>query len=141
MQYNSLTSLELQEGMFQMLKYLHLSYNRIPPAHIQQLEYLPSLLILNLASNELCTLPSDLSYLSQLEELNLASNEFSSSQALIAPNTIFDALATIPKLKKLNLSRNRLEAWHATVSFPHLTELYFAFNLVNEESALAPSIS
>jgi hypothetical protein len=34
-----------------------------------------------------------------------------------------------------------LEAWHASVSFPHLTELYFAFNMVNEESALAPSIT
>lgn len=103
--------------MFNSLKYLHLSYNRIPPAHIPQLGHLQSLLILNLASNELCTLPSDLSYLKSLEEFNLASNEFSQSQALVAPNTIFDALATIPKLKKLNLSRNRLEAWHASVQF------------------------
>ena len=82
-----------------------------------------------------------MSYLKQLEELNLASNEFSSSQALVAPNTIFDALATIPRLKKLNLSRNRLEAWHASVQFPHLVELYFAFNLVNDEAALIPSVT
>lgn len=116
--------------MFPRLKYLHLSYNKVPPAHIQRLGHLKSLLILNLAANELFTLPSDMSYLEQLEELNLASNEFSSSQTLVEPNVIFDALATIPKLKKLNLSRNRLEAWHATRKFPMLQELYFAFNLV-----------
>jgi len=52
---------------------------------------------------------------------------------LVSPNTIFDALATIPRLKKLNLSRNRLEAWHGRVKFPALIELYFAFNLVNDE--------
>jgi Leucine-rich repeat (LRR) protein len=104
------------------------------------MSFLPSLLILNLASNDLCTLPSDLSYLKQLEELNLASNEFSLSQTLVSSNTIFDALATIPKLKKLNLSRNRLEAWHASVPFPALVELYFAFNLVENESALVPAV-
>jgi Leucine-rich repeat (LRR) protein len=81
-----------------------------------------------------------MSYLTRLEEFNLASNGFSSSQALIAPNTIFDALATIPNLKKLNLSRNRLEAWHATVSFPHLKELYFAFNAVEDETDLIPAV-
>jgi Leucine-rich repeat (LRR) protein len=107
--------------MFPNLKYLHLSFNRIPPAHVEQLAHLNTLLILNLASNDLCTLPSDMSYLTKLEEFNLASNEFSSSQTLVAPKTIFDALATIPKLKKLNLSRNRLEAWHATVKFPCLS--------------------
>jgi Leucine-rich repeat (LRR) protein len=82
-----------------------------------------------------------MSYLTSLEEFNLASNEFSSSQTLVAPNTIFDALATIPKLRKLNLSRNRLEAWHATVKFPSLQELYFAFNLVNDETALIPAVT
>lgn len=111
LQYNTLQAIELSEGMFPTLKYLHLSFNRIPPAHISMLQHLPSLLILNLASNDLCTLPSDMSYLTSLEEFNLASNEFSSSQALVSPHIIFDALATIPRLKKLNLSRNRLEGW------------------------------
>lgn len=126
--------------MFQHLKYLHLSYNRIPAAHMQMLQHLPNLLILNLASNDLCTLPSDLSYLKNLEELNLASNEFSLSQTLVSSNTIFDALATIPKLKKLNLSRNRLEGWSASVEFPALVELYFAFNQVENESALTAAV-
>ena len=59
---------------------------------------------------------------------------------MIAQNTIFDALATIPKLKKLNLSRNRLEGWNATVAFPHLKELYFAFNQVDDETDLIPAV-
>jgi Leucine-rich repeat (LRR) protein len=59
---------------------------------------------------------------------------------LIAQNTIFDALATIPKLKKLNLSRNRLEGWNATVAFPQLKELYFAFNQVEDETDLIPAV-
>lgn len=79
-------------------------------------------------NNDLCTLPSDLSSLFNLEELNLSSNGFASNQTLVAPTTIFNALATIPKLKKLNLSRNRLEAWHCEFKFPCLRELYFAFN-------------
>lgn len=81
-----------------------------------------------------------MSYLTTLEEFNLASNAFSSSQALVSQNTIFDALATIPKLKKLNLSRNRLGGWHATVAFPNLQELYFAFNTVEDETDLIPAV-
>lgn len=56
------------------------------------------------------------------------------------PNTLFDSLATIPKLKKLNLSRNRLEAWHGETSLPQLQELYFAFNHVSNPDALVPAI-
>ena len=58
----------------------------------------------------------------------------------MSQNTIFDALATIPKLKKLNLSRNRLEGWNATVAFPQLKELYFAFNQVEDETDLIPAV-
>lgn len=96
--------------------------------------------MLNLASNDLCTLPSDLSYLQRLEEFNLASNGFSSNKNLVAPRSIFDALATIPNLKKLNLSRNKFEGWHGTVQFPCLEELYFAFNVIQDETALIPAV-
>jgi Leucine-rich repeat (LRR) protein len=34
LQYNRLEGVDLQMGMFLNLKYLHLSYNKIPPAHI-----------------------------------------------------------------------------------------------------------
>jgi len=76
---------------------------------------------LNLASNELKTLPSDLSFFKVLEELNLASNDFSSNSTITSAKSIFDSLASIPRLKKLNLSRNRLEGWHSSYSFPQLS--------------------
>ena len=112
--------------MFTKLKYLHLSYNKIPTENLCQLGLLPNLVILNLASNDLCSLPPDLSFFESLEELNLDSNKFSSTFG--APIAIFDSLATIPRLKKLNLSRNRLEGWYSQLPFPYLQELYFAFN-------------
>ena len=68
---------------------------------------------LEIASNDLCTLPSDLSFLKSLEEINLSSNSFSSDSVLVNPNKLFSAMATIPNLKKLNLSRNRFKAFHA----------------------------
>jgi len=58
----------------------------------------------------------------------------------VSPQTIFNALSTIPRLKKLNLSRNRFEAWHGENRFPKLEELYFAFNAVPEEAFLIPAV-
>jgi len=69
--------------------------------------------VLEVASNEFCTLPQNLSFFQQLEEINLASNNFSSDSVLVTPSNLFLALATIPKLKKLNLSRNKFKAFHA----------------------------
>ena len=69
--------------------------------------------MLNIASNKLTTLPSDLSFLRTLEEVNFSSNEWSSDSVLVNPNKLFAAMATIPNLKKLNLSRNKFKAFHA----------------------------
>jgi Leucine-rich repeat (LRR) protein len=57
-------------------------------------------------------LPSDLSAFKYLEELNLSSNNFSSDSVLVTPSKLFLALSTIPKLKKLNLSRNKFRLFH-----------------------------
>ena len=61
----------------------------------------------------------------------------------MTPSKLFVALSSIPKLKKLNLSRNKFKAFHAEEFpqdnlnaetakqvFPFLEELNFAFNLV-----------
>ena len=80
--------------------------------------------ILNLAANELSNLPKDLSCFAQLEELNLASNSF----GVESQSAVLDSLATLPKLKKLNLSRNRFTVWESEAEFPNLIELYLAFN-------------
>ena len=92
---------------------LHLSYNKIPPGHLIQLSYIPILKVLEIASNDFCTLPSDLSGFKSLEEVNLSSNNFSSDSVLVSPSKLFLALATIPNLKKLNLSRNKFKRFHS----------------------------
>lgn len=48
-----------------------------------------------------------------LEELNLSSNLFSSNSTLVNPMLIFKSLGKIPKLKRLNLSRNRFTGFHS----------------------------
>ncbi|CDW85027.1 leucine rich repeat family protein [Stylonychia lemnae] len=149
LQYNNLDNIQLQEGVFPQLAILHLSYNKIPPSHLQQLQYLPKLRVLNIASNDFCTLPSDLSFLKCLEEINLSSNNFSTDSLLVNPNKLFAAMATIPSLKKLNLSRNKFKAFHSEdlspdnlhqevekQAFSQLQELNFAFNLVENEEDL-----
>lgn len=77
-----------------------------------------------MASNDLITLPEDLSILSQLEELNLSSNLFSSNSTLIKPQQLFVSLSSLPRLKKLNLSRNKFMGFHHEElehdSFPNL---------------------
>lgn len=90
-----------------------------------------------------------MSFLHCLEELNLSANAFSSHSTLVDPNALFKALATIPMLKKLNLSRNKFVEFHSEdlpkdnfsqplgeQVFPHLEELYFAFNEVMSEDKL-----
>ena len=74
---------------------------------------LRQLRVLDLASNDFCTLPMDLSLLSHVEEINLSSNNFSTESVLVNPNKLFQAMATITNLKKLNLSRNKFKAFHA----------------------------
>lgn len=105
--------------------------------------------MLDLASNELCTLPSDLSFLTQLTDLNLSANNFSSDSVLVSPDHLFSSLATIPNLVVLNLSRNKLHAFHngnlppdnlslepAHQVFTQLRELNMSFNQVNDQQHL-----
>lgn len=90
-----------------------MSYNKIPVSHLQELQYLQRLRVLNVASNDFCTLPGDLSYLRALEEIDLSSNSFSTDSVLVNPSKLFETMASIPYLKKLNLSRNKFKAFHA----------------------------
>ena len=98
MQYNNLNHLQLNEGCFPKLHTLNLSYNKIPPSHLQELSNLRSLETLEMASNDLCTLPGNLSFFTQLIDLNLSSNNFSSTSVLVSPHQIFASLSTIPNL-------------------------------------------
>lgn len=92
---------------FPKLENLNLSYNNITPASVRNLFNLKKLKILDLSGNSMVTLPEDMSEFSVCEELNLSSNSFSSSSTIVNPSVLFKALGQMPRLKRLNLSRNR----------------------------------
>ena len=141
-QYNNLDHLQLNSSSFPRLHTLRLSYNKIPPSHLIELGNLRNLQSLDIAANDFCTLPSSLAYLTSLTELNLSSNNFSSESVLVNPNQLFLSLSTIPHLRKLNLSRNKLKGFHSESlvnnnsefgPFGYLEELNLSFNCVDNE--------
>lgn len=90
--------------------------------------------------NNLITIPEDMSEFLALEDLNLSSNLLSSNSTLVNPSLLFKALGKIPKLKRLNISRNKFEFLHGELlmrdeEFICLQELDFGFNLVQDENA------
>ena len=97
-QYNNLSFLAINSDNFPHMHTLKLSYNKIPPSHIIELGNLQSLQCLDMASNDLCTLPSTMSFLTNLMELNLSGNNFNSESVLVKPHELFLALGTIPRL-------------------------------------------
>lgn len=126
--------------MFPQLEKLHLSYNNIPANNLPCLGYLKKLSLLDLASNDLVTLPESLEFLENVEELNLASNQFSSDSTLVKPSKLFASIGRMPSLKRLNLSRNKFTSFHYQEldenSFVVLQELDFSYNLVDDQKEL-----
>ena len=81
--------------------------------------------MLDLQGNNLVTIPDNMKEFKFLEELNLSSNHFSSTSTLVNPMVLFKALGSMNKLKRLNLSRNRLQCFHSemldnNIDFPFL---------------------
>ena len=111
-QSNNITSLNIQPNTFPHLEILDLSYNWIPSAHLLTLQHLTRLRTLNLESNDLTTLPSNLSFLNTLDTLNLSNNNFTSDNLIIDPSSLISSIFTIPKLRRLNLSRNKFRSLH-----------------------------
>ena len=66
LQYNDLTFIQIQQGYFLKLSNLKISFNQISPEHIAELAKLPNLRSLEMAANELSTLPANLSFLNNL---------------------------------------------------------------------------
>jgi Leucine-rich repeat (LRR) protein len=139
-QFNQIDSLNISENMLPQLEKLHLSYNNIPANNLVALGNFRKLACLDLASNDLVTLPDSLEFLSSIEDLNLSSNQFSSDSTLVKPSKLFYAIGTIPSLKRLNLSRNKFSGFHYddlnSDSFKHLQELDFSYNLVEDQNDL-----
>ncbi len=50
---------------------------------------------------------------SALEDLNLSSNLFSSSSTIVNAAILFKSLGQIPRLKKLDISRNKFACLHS----------------------------
>lgn len=73
-----------------------------------------------------------------LEELNLSSNALSTQSTLINPSILMKVLGQIPRLKRLNLSRNKFQGLHFELlsrdeDFTLLQELDIGYNLVHDE--------
>ena len=71
---------------------LLMSYNKIPPSHLEELSKIPNLKCLSLASNDLLTLPDSMNYFSHLEELDLSSNTGFSSESILVNICILRAI-------------------------------------------------
>merc|ERR1719198_1511865 len=78
-----------------------------------------SLKLLELGSNRLRSVPSDIGKLVNLEELWLGKNKITSM-----------ALPPLPKLRHLSMQNNRLEVWDSSffTNASGLTNLYLGFN-------------
>ena len=61
---------------------------------------------LDLSGNGLTHFPDDLSFLGSLEVLILSHNMLSSATSVFNPNKYFIAFASLPRLKRLDLSHN-----------------------------------
>ncbi|CDW73960.1 leucine rich repeat family protein [Stylonychia lemnae] len=143
LQYNMIQTIPaLTQEDFPKLEYLNLSYNSITPSSIRSLFNLKKLKTLDLQGNSLVTLPDDMFELSGVEELNLSSNLFSSSSTIINPAVLFKSLGMMPRLKRLNISRNKFSGFHFDFLIKHedykfLQDLDFGYNVAHDEEDLS----
>ncbi|KAN0025583.1 hypothetical protein ACTFIU_002022 [Dictyostelium citrinum] len=102
LEFNNLNSnLKTSCVGFQFLKKLDLSNNQINSSNMIHLMKLQNLVCLNLSSNEIITLPDNMSSFSSLETLYLENCHLS------LKNSTLSSLSTIPNLRLLNLNGNQ----------------------------------
>jgi Leucine-rich repeat (LRR) protein len=70
---------------------------------------LPSLIDLDLSYNDLTVLPDNLSNFTYLKKLNLEGNKFKSDEKA---SVFWAALATLPTIEVLSVSRNQIRGIH-----------------------------
>ncbi|EAR88235.1 hypothetical protein TTHERM_00023940 (macronuclear) [Tetrahymena thermophila SB210] len=135
---NKIDTVKLTENhTFKNLEILDLSFNHLSIDSITSLAFIPQLKKLSLECNDLRALPETMSNFQNLEEFNLSGNLFESDQN--ASNLWF-TLASIKKLKKLDLSRNILRGIHTerlvAGNFMSLQILDFSYNAVENQHNL-----
>jgi len=138
---NSISALQVQQGMLRHLEVLDLSFNGLHGDVLSQLARLPSLVSLNLSSNCISSVPpeEELMGLQALEQLVLDAND-------LVQFMQWRALDALPRLKKLSLTSNRVKrlkddapdtASGTTASyFPALEELDLSSNEISGVSSL-----
>mmetsp|Transcript_72944 Transcript_72944/g.128838 ORF Transcript_72944/g.128838 Transcript_72944/m.128838 type:complete len:598 (-) Transcript_72944:178-1971(-) len=138
---NSISALQVQQGMLRHLEVLDLSFNGLHGDVLSQLARLPSLVSLNLSSNCISSVPpeEELMGMQALEQLILDAND-------LVQFMQWRALDALPRLKKLSLTSNRVKrlkddapdtASGTTASyFPALEELDLSSNEISGVTSL-----
>ncbi|XP_059163984.1 X-ray radiation resistance-associated protein 1-like isoform X2 [Physella acuta] len=111
---NGLRSLKISHTDFSNLEMLDLSYNNLSQDDLLNLGLLVKLKVLHLTGNNFSGLPQDLAmpYLSRERQVKV--QRFACLEVLLLDDnklkemTVFAALAGLPKLRHLNLSKNEL---------------------------------
>lgn len=107
---------------FPMLEQLNLAYNYIHQVpSLQALCCLKKLKVLDLNANGILQLPTEFASLNQLEELNLTDNDLGLNKQDPKSQHLLKTLGSIPHLKRVNLTRNKLSAL-STDSFSLVTD-------------------
>ena len=109
LQYNQIQEIpELSQEDFPALEALNLAYNRLNYLSVQVLMQIRRLKLLDLTANQIAQLPSDMMKFSQLEELVLTDNNLGLKSKDTGCAPLLKALGQMPRLKRLNLSRNKI---------------------------------
>lgn len=97
--------------------------------------------ILDLTANGITQLPSDMNKFALLEDLNLTDNNLGHRSKDTGCTTLLKSLGQMPKLKRLNLSRNKIVRFASDLlkgsqDFLELSELDVSFNWLDNENNL-----
>jgi len=117
LQLNGISSLNLTPSDFKYLKSLDLSFNSLSPPELLCLGTLASLKCLYLTGNYLKVLPTEMAKKQKHSSKRQNSNKrrFQSLEVLYLDEndfedmSVFASLASLPKLKELNLAKNKLQ--------------------------------
>lgn len=126
---------------FPSLETLSLSFNKLNYMSIQALMNIRRLKVLDLTANSIVQLPSDMSKFAALEEINLTDNNLGHKSKDTGCTSLLKTLGQMPRLKRLNLSRNKIvrlasDLLKGNTDFLELQEIDVSFNWLDDERNL-----